>query len=532
MKSSKQPKSLTRHLTPPRKYAFLACVIAGFLVHIYAFTNIIPNSDGLSRVYDPQQMTLAGRWFLHYVSAITGFTQMPAAIGLISLLFLGLSAVFAVDLLDIQARPAAALVGILLSAFPCMGYTFLYMFTAGDYCIALFLAVISVWVTRRYRFGWIFGAAGLALSMGIYQAFVTVSISLSLLLVLKQTLDRSATLGKTLRLSVRLVAYIALGAALYYAALLVFLKVKDLSLWPYLGMDTVSAGYPIRSLPELIRTAYQQVSDFFFSPGAPDGFATPIFAAVNWVLAALGLAFLFVILRKKELWRELWRPIGAAAAILLLPLGANFGKILSPYSVPTPIMRYAFVVFYLAIVLLAANAHGGAALRLRKIGAAAVSVCFAVLLVFFLNTNNLLYTASAQAHRATESYLTRLFVHVESCEGYAPGMEVVIIGAIPEEQLISQIESYKRVAHYSVPLSAVTALNKHIYYYLKDWLNIPVNEPDEATMISVSDSPEFAAMPLYPQAGSVAVLNGRVVVKLQDHYTPKSQFELEYENRR
>ena len=36
-------------------------------------------------------------------------------------------------------------------------------------------------------------------------------------------------------------------------------------------------------------------------------------------------------------------------------------------------------------------------------------------------------------------------------------------------------------------------------------------------------------MPLYPADGSVAVLDGRVVVKIQEEYTPKSEFEIAYE---
>ena len=75
-------------------------------------------------------------------------------------------------------------------------------------------------------------------------------------------------------------------------------------------------------------------------------------------------------------------------------------------------------------------------------------------------------------------------------------------------------------------------LNKHIYYYLSDWLNIPVEEPEESVFMEVAASPEFAEMPLYPQDGSIQVLDGRLVVKVQETYTPKSDFEIAYENRR
>jgi hypothetical protein len=75
-------------------------------------------------------------------------------------------------------------------------------------------------------------------------------------------------------------------------------------------------------------------------------------------------------------------------------------------------------------------------------------------------------------------------------------------------------------------------LNKHIYYYLNDWLNVPWEEPDEETMIAVAGSSAFQAMPLYPDDGSIVLRDGRVIVKLAETYTPKSDYEIAYENRR
>ena len=139
---------------------------------------------------------------------------------------------------------------------------------------------------------------------------------------------------------------------------------------------------------------------------------------------------------------------------------------------------------------------------------------------------------SAQAHRAAESYFTRMMVRVEACEGYEPGMELLVIGAVPQGQIRSAVESYAQVDHYSVPIHNVADLNKHVYHYLNNWLSIPVAEPAEETMIAMSDSAEFAEMPLYPAQGSVQVIDGKAVVKLQEKYTPKTDFEIAYENRR
>ena len=323
-------RRLWQRLAPSHKAAFFSCLATGYLVHLYAFTNIIPNSDGLSRVFDTQQMTISGRWFLHYASALNDFTQMPAVIGLLSLLFLSLAAAFTVDLLSIRSRLLAGAAGAVMAAFPCVGYTFLYMFTASAYCLAILLAVLSVWLARRGRVGWLLGVALLALSMGTYQAYVTLAIALTLLFLFKQTLSPDATFRSTFWLGLGMAAYLAAGAALYYGILMIFLTVKDLELLSYLGMDAASSGYPFASLPGLILRAYKQVVAFFFVPGSGDAFCSPFLVLLDLLAAALGLVFLAGCFRNRALLKERWRPAGALAMLALLPLGMNFMQVLSP----------------------------------------------------------------------------------------------------------------------------------------------------------------------------------------------------------
>lgn len=517
-------------LQPAQRAAFFACIITGYLVHLYAFTNIVPCSDGLSRVYDPQQMTVSGRWFLHYASMLNGFTQMPAVIGLLSMLLLGAAAALTVGLLHVRSRSLGGVCGAVMAAFPCLGYTFLYMFTASAYCLAIFMAVLAVQLAVRGK-GWFVPAVLLlAMAMGTYQAYAAMSIALSVLVVIEFLTRPEATLRGTLRLGGRLVAFLALGAAAYYGILQIFLRVKHVQLLSYLGMDTVMTHYPLAKLPSLLVTTYKQVLAFFFIPGSVNGYDTPVLSVLNALLLAAAAVSLVAALRHDRLLRQPWRVLLLLILILLFPLAINFGQIMSPYSAPTPIMKYAFVLVYLAALLMLDKCDG--CIPRPKAAGIAGAVCVCALLVCFLQTNNLLYTASAQAHRATQSYLTRMMARVEDCDGYTPGMEVVIIGTIPDAQMHSAIESYAQVSHYSVPIHQVAPLNKHLYYYLNDWLSIPIEEPSQETMAAVAGSDAFAAMPLYPQQGSVQVIDGRLVVKLSEQYTPKSDFEIAFENRR
>lgn len=522
-----------RRIPAPSRAAFFACFITGCLVHLYAFTNLIPNSDGLSRVYDTQQMTISGRWFLHYVSALNNFTQMPMAIGLLSAFFLGLAAAFLAPLLGLESRVLAGVAGALMAAFPSLGYTFLYTFTASDYCVAIFLAVLAVWLTSQWRFGWIAGACALALSMGIYQAYAPLAIGLAMLVVLRAALDPEWQMKATVWLGLRMMLCLAAGAALYYIVLMIFLRVKDLELISYLGMDAASSGYPFGSLPSLVKAAYRQIISFFFRGGADSSFTTWWMVLLSLVLMCISMVCLWRRLASGGLWKELWRPAAVFLLLCFLPLGINFGQIISPYSAPTPMMKYSFVLVYLAALMLVQKIDSPLQPQAVSRQLPRLTLAWAALfLLFCLNTNNLIYMASEQSHRATVSFATRLLGRIESCEGYEPGMEVAIVGRCSGAIHTSQIESFEQVRHYSVPSGSVLTLNKHVYYYLQDWLNTPIEEPAEEVMQAISDSAEFQAMPLYPAQGSVKVLDGRLVVRMSEKYIPKADYEVAYENRR
>ena len=99
------------------KAAFISCFIVGYIAHLYAFTNVIVNPDGISRVFDPQQMTISGRWFLHYASAWNGYIQAPALIGFFSVLFMSLAAAFTVHLLEIKNKVIASFIGAFMIIF-------------------------------------------------------------------------------------------------------------------------------------------------------------------------------------------------------------------------------------------------------------------------------------------------------------------------------------------------------------------------------------------------------------------------------
>ena len=46
------------------KLAFCSAFILGLFIHMYRFTNLLPNHDAIYNFYSSQNMVASGRWFL------------------------------------------------------------------------------------------------------------------------------------------------------------------------------------------------------------------------------------------------------------------------------------------------------------------------------------------------------------------------------------------------------------------------------------------------------------------------------------
>lgn len=524
-------KALYSQLSNSEKTVFLSVLIGGLIAHLFIFTNIIPNFDGISRVYDEQQMTISGRWFLHYASAMNFYTQMPMVTGVLAMFFLALSGMLVVRMLRIKSSLLAGLWGVLYAVFPAVADTNTYTFTVSAYCIGVFLAVLGVAVTKNRKYGFLGGTVFLAFSMGIYQTYVTVAIILCVLLIMQDTLTAQSKVRDILIMSGKYILYLGMGTLLYYLILKVFLHVKDLQLISYLGMSDVEQGYPVDQLGATLKKTYLQVWDFFF--GGADGLENPWYWGVNALLVVVSAVLIIGVIRKQKIYRDVVKLSGLIVLIMLLPLAVNFVQVISPYSAPRLIMKLAFAYIYLLPVILLNQVKENEVGKLLTEGAGMiVAGGLVVLSIYFWQYDNVLYTMLNQAHRATLSFVTNVVSRIESCEGYHSGMQIVVIGRFPSEKYDSDIEVYDYVKTGSALSSTVIPLNKHIYYYMNDWLNVPAEEPEDELCFGITETDAFRQMPLYPDDGSVQVIGDCVVVKMRETYTPKSLYEKEYDNRR
>ena len=145
-------ETLLRRVPKHIRFTFLSALILGFVTHSYAFLNKFTNHDDLNQMFYASYGAASGRWLLPSVLRLDGNVSMPWLIGVLSLLFLALTACLTVSLLRIRTPLGCGLSAALLVSFPAVTATFGYMFTASGYFFSLFLAVLAAWVACRR--GW------------------------------------------------------------------------------------------------------------------------------------------------------------------------------------------------------------------------------------------------------------------------------------------------------------------------------------------------------------------------------------------
>ena len=71
-------------------------------MHIFKFTNTLPNHDSLFNVYADQNVIGSGRWFLQYACGISSYFDLPWMNGLLCAVYLGLTAAIVAETLDMK----------------------------------------------------------------------------------------------------------------------------------------------------------------------------------------------------------------------------------------------------------------------------------------------------------------------------------------------------------------------------------------------------------------------------------------------
>lgn len=511
-------------IKPEWKTAFWAAVILGLLIHMPQLLADIPNHDGLDSMYFNQNMITSGRWFLTVACGFSSYYSLPWLISILSVLFLGLTAVALTEFLEVHNRGVIVLISGLLVSFPAVASTFAYVFTMDGYMLALLLAVLSALLTKKYRFGFLGGAACLALSLGTYQSYLPFAILLSIYGILMIAMEKGGIIRKV-KTSLNYLYMGVLGAALYFIVLQVLLKMQGRVLDTYQGIN----GMGSVQKAGLLETVKRMYGDFFAFTLKGNVLWNNVFSAgALLVLIILSAVLLLRLAVRRKWWKSPWFFVIIALLAVGLPIAFNIILIISPEVTYHLLMRYQWVM----LLILAAAFVSRYGFGERQSGQPEpeesptmwtslrewlLLLAVGVLVFNYAVTDNIGYSNLQKRYEKTYAYCVRLLDRIEQTPGYYPGIPIAMVGVVGDGQFpVTDIT--QKVTSNMIGLNGDSLLYRGSNYqaFMKHYLGATLNFLPADVMGDIYYSEEYREMDSFPGENSVRIVDGTMYIKTEN----------------
>lgn len=494
-------------------------VVCCLMAHLYSWTNGMFNHDSLL-IYqnDVGWQASLGRYLNPLYVLIRGRETAPLTIGIVSTLCLVASVVLVLHVLDIRSDLGVFIVAVALttnSTVTLSSASFLYMLDV--FCLSLLCAVFAVWVSKQGDRGWLIAIPFVTVSLGLYQSYLQVCVTLHLLDAIRGILVGEDIRSVLLR-GMRAAITILLAGLLYILLFNVALAV--LAIEPAQTANSVSSltQLSLAQLPAFLVDAYTMPLRWLAQPMTSHHYLVSLIYLSS---IGSGIAGTVVVARRNKLNRTGCMLLGTL--ILLLPLGMNFVWILSQGYVHA-LMFYAIYLSFVAVALAldlacppVADASAGRAVR--RVGTAAAVLVLSCNVMF----SNTIYLSKALQERATLSLVTRILDRIEQTDGYVPGeTRVAFVGNLYKNPTVAHRPGYFRDAY----MSSFPGCEQEVtvtYYgawenYFRNYLGYNHDMLSEDEACTLGSDERIATMPVFPAAGSVATVDDVVVVKLSDSW--------------
>ena len=475
---------------------FLAAFLAGLAAHGYAFSNKLLNHDEIESLFGKGATITSGRWGLEPVKLLFPDWSMPWIYGLISLLLISAAACLMLHILDLRRPGLRMLVASLVTTFPALTGNFCFMFTSAPYAWSFFLAVLAVRLRQKGRR--VLAPLALVLALGIYQAYIAVTASLFLLIMIAQALDGDRPVGEIVTGGLRALAMMLLSVGLYYGVALLVLRFAGDGFNAYVTENVNGSVGLLRR----IRIAY----DAFFYVFTFRNFYLITSEALRYVHIAL-TAVLAVCMAGLALRKKRWLHAALLAFLTaLLPLAiCCMFLIMSQQSIHTLVM-YSFIAVY----LLAALVMERMTLPAGRGAAALMSVMLALTAAGNIYFANMTYLKMQLQYENARAFYTVLLTRVTQTEGFDENSRLAVLGE--QDKLLRRFDELDTDLLQGPNRDLVNIYSRE--NFLRFYLGCELPFADEEALRALEDDPRVQAMPEYPYAGSVRKIGDFIVVKL------------------
>ena len=496
---------------------FGACVI-GFVSHIFVYTGRFFGRDDMGIIRRTEPMVGTGRWFTTVITNLSYGYVLPLVSGVFVTFFLAVSAFYVCKLFNVQKTLNAVLIAGLMSTFPSIANTNLFLYDTSNYHFGAMLAVLAVYATVKYRYGFFLGAFFSMLVLAIFQSKFNIVLTLCVLHLICELLEEKKDFGIILRKWIpKFTALLGFGAILYIVSLPISFLIHEATFNEYRGFSPGSMAERLLSVHGFTSALENTYQNYFA------GFFGNIYLIVDTlrhvyvVLMMFGILLLYAVVAEKKLYVQNLRLILTVLLVALIPLASNFSNFFDTYDA-YGLMIYAFVFTPVFVIVLTERTK-----YFFPVAKSLISVLMVVVIANYIIGNNVFYLRAHFVNQRTHSFTIRLLNRIDPLLVYTN--QITFFGGLPNESYTL----YSGFAYEHKNIRDGSALTRNVflnmsypYHYfslLQFAANIRNNHGVYVHFLGFGEKREQIEelmreknMPVWPREGSIAIVEGVIVV--------------------
>lgn len=504
------------------KIAFFSVIIFGVLAHGMALFNKYSVFDDIGSMYYLGSSYSSGRWMIGIFSELeyliwgNGSVSLPLFNGGLSIVLTAISTCVIISIMDIRKKGTCIVLSGLMVSIPVITSLFGYMFTAPIYSLALLLSVCGCFLIckRRKWYQFLLGIVCFACSLGIYQAYFSVSLCILLIYLFKDIYFLNKGTHHYIKTSCYLFAACLSGFVLYLITNQCFLWIFDVKLDGYAGIKSMASESFFSYLHRIV-IAYLR----FFHPGDGNGLESRFVNSVNMYpvtimrLYYILIAFIFalsVVLIVKSFRKSIQKGLILLLLVLLVPLAVNSIYVMCDSNAIYSLMMYSQTALFVFLAFLLETVD----FKRKHIKTVSYSlgVCLLSLItIMYIRYDNTVYLKMDMYQQRLISYYSGLTTQIKSTPGYSDELPVTFVNerhindkSFSEEERLE----FVKIAPYQ---SLDFMVNNYMWKeFMATWVGY---KPEYVDSAEFEGKQEVVKMPSYPDYGSIRIIDNTVVVK-------------------
>lgn len=508
-------KNVFKRLNKNDLFAIIIVFILGLINNFTFITTEGIAPDALS----PADFNVAGNWEISLGRFGIKFVNMlrfglvnKLIIILICLIFLSISIIIIIRIFNIKSKILVFLISALISVAPQFTETYMFIYCADAYCLAFLLSTLAIYFldkSDKNKICYLITCVCTILVCSLYQAYLGVLICGTIILLMKYLLNNMSVKEVVIK-CIKYMLTIFIGVVLYYIILKILISVLGISLASYKGANNLGLK-TIINLPKTILQTYKDFLNFFFTNKIiNNSYYNRI--EINMFLFAISFAGMISILFRNKYENKVIRILLLIVLLLTIPIGIGVMNLIASGTTINLVTGPGLIILNILPVLIYKKLSNNS---LENIIKYCFIVIISILIFTFVLQNTFTYMARQHTYRNYYTISNDIYSKVVELEDYSSDKKWMFSDVI-KFRIRDTNRANGFISNDNETWNNYNGTLQNSNYFEK-YLGIKIRTCSKAEYNEIVKTKEFKEMSVYPNKGSIKIINNIIVIKISEN---------------